>query len=163
MSFHSLTPIILQFDKTLAPLIGTLLIKIAQNKEDLENVLQTLQKDLPQNYFQTVLTQFSTLINKNDSCPFIQQLDVEQKLRLAEWFIKEKDRPLFVFDFLKENVFNQSGIDQERCQNLLRQIRQNQDLFLRQKAMEYTVPWKEDGGVGDNDDQNSGASDMDDS
>jgi len=154
--FRLLTPIILQFDKTLAPLIGTLLIKISQNKEDLEDVLKILQENLSENYFERILTEFSTLINKKDSCPFIQLLNVDEKLHLAQWFINEKHRPLFVFDLLKNYVFNQQGVNREQCQNLLRQIRQSENLFLRQQAMEYTVPWNEDGSVdNDNDDQMS--------
>jgi len=154
--FRLLTPIILQFDKTLAPLIGTLLTKISQNKEDLEDVLKILQENLSENYFERILTEFSTLINKKDSCPFIQLLNVDEKLHLAQWFINEKHRPLFVFDLLKDRVFNQQGVDREQCQNLLKQIRQSENLFLRQQAMEYTVPWNENGSVdNDNDDQMS--------
>jgi len=155
--FRSLTPIILQFDKTLAPQIGKLLIKISQNKEDLEDLLQILQENLSENYFQKIVTQLSILITNEDSCLFIQQLNVDEKLHLAQWFMKEKNRPSFVFDLLKNSVFNQSGVDRELCQDLLRQIRQSQDLYLRQKAMEYTVPWNEDGAVdgNDNDDQMS--------
>jgi len=166
-SFRSLTPIILQFDKTLAPQIGTLLIKISQNKEDLENVLKVLQESLTENYFEGILTQLSTLITKKDSCPFIQQLSVDEKLHLAQWFIKEKNWPLFVFDLLKNSVFNQSGVDRQICQDLIRQIRQSEDLYLRQQAMEYTVPWNEDGAVDNDDDddemsvsQGSSSSDM---
>jgi hypothetical protein len=155
--FRSLTPIILQFDKTLAPQIGKLLIKISQNKEDLEDLLQILQENLSENYFQRIVTQLSILITNEDSCLFIQQLNVDEKLHLAQWFMKEKNRPSFVFDLLKNGVFNQSGVDRELCQDLLRQIRQSQDLYLRQKAMEYTVPWNEDGDVDgkDDDDQMS--------
>jgi hypothetical protein len=154
--FRLLTAIILQFDKTLAPLIGTLLIKISQNKEDLEDVFKILEENLSENYFERILTEFATLINKKDSCPFIQLLNVDEKLHLAQWFINEKHRPLFVFDLLKDHVFNQQGVDREQCQNLLKQIRQSENLFLRQQAMEYTVPWNENGSVdNDNDDQMS--------
>jgi hypothetical protein len=142
--FRTLTKIIFQFDKTLSPQIGTLLIKISQNKEDLENILKIFQENLTENYFQRILTQFATLITNKDSCPFIQQLNLDQKLQLAQWFIKEKNRPLFVFDLLKNNVFNQSGVDRQICQDLIQQFRSNEDLFLRQQAMEYTVPWNED-------------------
>ena len=110
-SFRSLIPIVLQFDKTLAPLMAILLVKIAQNKEDLEQVLEVLQKDLPEDYFERILTQLSTLIREEDSCPFILQLNPDEKLELAQWFIKEKDRSLLVFDLLKNDVFNQPGID----------------------------------------------------
>jgi hypothetical protein len=142
--FRTLTKIIFQFDKTLSPQIGTLLIKISQNKEDLENILKIFQENLTENYFQRILTQFATLITNKDSCPFIQQLNLDQKLQLAQWFIKEKNRPLFVFDLLKNHVFNQSGVDRQICQDLIQQFRSNEDLFLRQQAMEYTVPWNED-------------------
>ena len=33
--------------------------------------------------------------------------------------LKQKNRPLFVFDFLKNQVFNQADVDREQCQNLL--------------------------------------------
>ncbi|CAF4944398.1 unnamed protein product, partial [Rotaria sp. Silwood1] len=67
---------------------------------------------------------------------------VNEKFDLARWFIKEKDQGLFVFDLLKNHVFNQSGVDREQCQNLLRQIRQSENLYLRQRALAYTVRWK---------------------
>jgi len=157
LSFRSITPIILQFDKTLAPALAKILVKIAQHKEDLEDILTNFQENLSEKYFERILIQVSSLINNEDSCPFIQQLNVDEKLHLAQWFMKEKNRPLLVFDLLKDHVFNQSGVDREQCQNLLRQMRENDNLFLRQQAMEYTVPWKEDGGIiGDNaDDQMS--------
>jgi hypothetical protein len=157
--FRSLTPIILQFDKTLSPLMGTLLIKIAQNKEDLEQILQILQENLSENYFQRVLTQLSTILSNRESCSFLQPLNLDEKLHFAQWFIEEKDRSLFVFDFLKTQVFNQTGVNREQSQNLLRKIRQNQNFFLRQQALEYTVPWIEDGIV-NNDDDDSSDSDM---
>jgi hypothetical protein len=147
LSFRSITPIILQFDKTLAPALAKILVKIAQNKEDLEDILTNFQENLSEKYFERILIQVSSLINNDDSCPFIQQLNVDEKLHLAQWFMKEKNRPLLVFDLLQIHVFKQSGVDREQCQNLLRQMRENDNLFLRQQAMEYTVPWKEDGGI----------------
>jgi hypothetical protein len=159
--FRSLNQIIMKFDKTLSPQIGTLLIKLSQNKEDLEDVLKFFQENLPENYFQGILTQLSTLITNKDSCPFVQQLNLDEKLQLAQWFIKEKDRPLFVFDLLKNHVFNQSGVNLQICQDLIRQFRTNQDLFLRQQAMEYTVPWNEDGNVDNDNEEMSVSGDSD--
>ncbi len=45
LSFRSLAPIVLQFDKTLAPLIDTLLIKIAQNRDDLQSMLMLFKEN----------------------------------------------------------------------------------------------------------------------
>jgi hypothetical protein len=45
LSFRSLAPIVLQFEKTLAPLIGTLLIKIAQNRDDLQSMLMLFKEN----------------------------------------------------------------------------------------------------------------------
>jgi hydroxymethylpyrimidine pyrophosphatase-like HAD family hydrolase len=73
---------------------------------------------------------------------FIQQLNVNEKLNLAQWFIKENDQGLFVFDVLKNHVLNQSQVDREQCQNLLQQMRQSENLFLRYQALGYTVRWK---------------------
>jgi hypothetical protein len=145
VSMRSITPIVLQFDKTLAPLLGTLLIKTTQSKEELEDVFSTLQGNLPEKYFERVLSHLSGAINGGDACPFIQQLSVDDKLEVARWFVEEKKRGLVAFDLLKDSVFDEAGVDREKCQNLLRQMRQSEDLFLRQQAMEYTVPWKEDG------------------
>ncbi len=147
LSFRSITLIILQFDKTFAPALAKILVRIAQNKEELEDILTNFQENLSEKYFERILIQVSSLINNEDSCPFIQQLNVDEKLHLAQWFMKEKNRPLLVFDLLRDHVFNQSGVDREQCQSLLRQMRENDNLFLRQQAMEYTVPWKEDGGI----------------
>ncbi|CAF3633173.1 unnamed protein product [Rotaria sp. Silwood1] len=141
-SFRSLALIILQFDKTFALIIGTLLIKIAQNRDDIESMLILLQETLSENYFENILIRLATVISNKYSCSFIQQLNVSEKLDLARWFIKEKDQGLFVFDLLKNHVFNQSGVDREQCQNLLRQIRQSENLYLRQRALAYTVRWK---------------------
>ncbi|CAF4091004.1 unnamed protein product, partial [Adineta steineri] len=155
LSFRSLAPVILQFDKTLSPQLAKLLIKITQNKEELEGVLQMFQENLPKNYFERILTDISSEINNSHSSFFIQQLSGDEKLEVAQWFIKEKNRTLFVFDFLKNHVFNDNGVDREKCQNLLREIRKSDDLYLRQQAMEYTVPWKEDGDIADDNDDMS--------
>ncbi|CAF4159623.1 unnamed protein product, partial [Rotaria sordida] len=132
-------------------LIGKLLIKIAQNKEDIEDILKILQENLSENYFERILTELSTCISKEDSCPFIQQLDVDEKLNLAQWFIKERTRPLLVFDLLINHVFNQAGVDREQCRNLLRHLRQCENLSVQEQAMSYIVPWEKDGGINDND------------
>ncbi|CAF3289844.1 unnamed protein product [Rotaria sp. Silwood2] len=142
LSFRSLAPILLQFDKTFAFLIGTLLIKIAQNRDDLESMLILFQENLSENYFESVLIRLAKVISNKHSRSFIEQLNVNEKLDLAQWFIKEKDQGLFVFDLLKIHVFNRSGVDREQCQNLLRQMRQSENLFLRQQALGYTVRWK---------------------
>ena len=55
-------------------------------------------------------------------CSFIEQLNVKEKLDWSQWFIETKNRPLFVFDFVKNQVFNQVDVDREQCQNLLRQF-----------------------------------------
>jgi hypothetical protein len=142
LSFRSFAPIIFQFDKTFALLIGTLLIKIAENREDLESMLILFQENLSENYFERILIQLATVLSNKYSYSFIQKLNINEKLDLAQWFIKEKDQGLFVFDLLKNHVFNRANIDREQCQNLLRQLRQSENLFLRQQALEYTVHWK---------------------
>lgn len=144
VSFRLLCPIILQFDKTVAPLLGKLLIKIAQNKEDIEDALKFLEENLSENYFERVLTNLATCIDETDSCPFLQQSNIDEKLSFAQWFLKEKNRPLFVFDLLKNHIFNQSGFNQEQCRNILQELRQSKDLFLKEQAMTYNVPWKEE-------------------
>ncbi|CAF4130497.1 unnamed protein product, partial [Rotaria sp. Silwood2] len=151
---RSLTLIVLQFDKTLAPLIGKLLIKIAQNKEDIDDGLRILQENLSENYFEKILTELSSIIDKEESCPFIQQLNVDEKLNLAQWFVKNRNQPLFVFDLLTNHVFNQSGVDREQCQHLLRHLRQSENLLVKEKAMSYTVPWVEDKDVSGDDQMN---------
>jgi hypothetical protein len=52
---------------------------------------------LPENYFQRNLIQFGTVITNKDSCPFIQQLNLDEKLQLAQWFIKEKKSTFICF------------------------------------------------------------------
>jgi hypothetical protein len=138
-SFRPFAQIILQFDKTFALLVAKLLIKIAQNKEDFEQTLTFLQENLSQFDFQGIIIELQSTFSDRDSCPFIQQLNMNQKLDLAQWLMEEKNRSLFVFDLLTNNVFNQSDVNQEQCQTLLRQIRQSENLLLRQKALEYRV------------------------
>ncbi|CAF3309553.1 unnamed protein product [Rotaria socialis] len=151
ISFRLLIPIIFQFDKTFAPFIGKLLIKLSQTKEDIEDGLKMLEENLPESYFERILIDLSIFINKTDSCPFIQQLNVDDKLNLAKWFMEEKNRPLFIFDLLKNHVFNQSGVDQQQCQNMIRNLRQSKNLFLQEQALTYIVPWKNDQLVSDDD------------
>ncbi len=81
------------------------------------------------------LTEFGTFILKQNSSPFIQQLNLEGKLDFVQWFI-QNNQTLFVWDLLKNQIFNHSNLDQ--------QIRSTDDLFLRQQAKKYTVPWNED-------------------
>ena len=141
-SFRSLANILLQFDKTFALLVGKLLIKIAQNRDDLQSMLFLLEENLTADYFERILTELGKSIAEKHSGTFIQNLNPQEKLQLAQWFIEEHDRGLFVFDLLKNHVFNQSKIDREQCQNLLRRMRQSENLVLRQSTMGYTVRWK---------------------
>ncbi|CAF1546615.1 unnamed protein product, partial [Adineta steineri] len=146
-AFHSITSIILQFDKTLAYDLSIILIEIAESKEDLEDILKNLEENLPKDYFERILTELSTFIVNSQSCCFIKELNGNEKLELAQWFIKEKKRILFVFNFLVKQVFYELNIDREEYKNLLRQMRQSDNLFIRREAMNYTVPWTEDGSL----------------
>ncbi|CAM2709425.1 unnamed protein product [Rotaria socialis] len=119
--------------------------------QDIEDGLKMLEENLPESYFERILIDLSIFINKTDSCPFIQQLNVDDKLNLAKWFMEEKNRPLFIFDLLKNHVFNQSGVDQQQCQNMIRNLRQSKNLFLQEQALTYIVPWKNDQLVSDDD------------
>ncbi|CAF1053155.1 unnamed protein product [Adineta ricciae] len=145
VSFRAITPIVFQFDKTLAPILGRLLMKTIENKEELEDLFKTLQENLPEKYFEFVLTQLASVIKDNNACAFIHQLDTNEKLQFARWFIKEKNRGLAMFELLKDTVFNQTDADRQQCQELLQQLRQCDNLYIRQQAMEYTVEWKEEG------------------
>ncbi|CAF3895413.1 unnamed protein product, partial [Adineta steineri] len=147
IAFRSITPIILQFDKTLAYDLSIILIGIAESKEDLEDILKNLEENLPKDYFERILTELSTFIVNSQSCCFIKELNGNEKLELAQWFIKEKKRILFVFNFLVKQVFYELNIDREECKNLLRHMRQSDNLFIRREAMNYTVPWTEDGSL----------------
>jgi hypothetical protein len=143
LSLRSFAPVILQFDKTFAVIIGMLLMKIARNRDDLESMLRLLEDNLSGNYFERVLTELTKVFsNKYSSCSFIRKLNVNEKFDLAKWFIEEKDQGLFVFDLLKNQVFNQTSVNREQCQNLLRQMRESENFVLRQQALEYTVHWK---------------------
>ncbi|CAF5091302.1 unnamed protein product, partial [Rotaria sp. Silwood1] len=114
---------------------------------DIEDGLKILQENLSEIYFERILTELSSFIHQDGSCHFIQHLSIDEKLNLAQWFIKEKNRPLLVFDLLTNHVFNQSAIDREQCQNLLRHLRQCQNLSVKEKAMSYIVPWRDDDGL----------------
>ena len=148
-AFRSLGPIVLQFDRTLGLEIGILLMKISHNQEELENALKFLEENLPEDFFRLLLIKLGELLSKKGSCSFIEQLSVHGKLELAQWFIKEKKRPLFVQYLLDDDLFHQFGDDRQVCQDLLRELRSSEDLFLRRNAMTYIVPWKEDGNADD--------------
>ncbi|CAF4051216.1 unnamed protein product [Adineta steineri] len=147
ITFRSITSIVLQFDKTLAYNLGIILIRAAENKEDLEDILKNLEENLPKDYFERILTELSDFITNRHSCSFIDELNANEKLELAQWFIKEKKRILFVFKFLLNLVFHELNVDREECKILLRQMRQSDNLFIRREAMNYTVPWTEDGSL----------------
>ncbi|CAF0913906.1 unnamed protein product [Adineta steineri] len=144
VEFQSITPVILQFDKTLAYDLARILIRIAKSKEDLEDILINLEQNFSKNCFENTLIELSSVIMNWESCPFIKQLNANEKLELGQWFIKEKNRTLFVFDLVKQ-VFHESNVDREECKSLLRQMRQSDNLCIRRQAMNYTVPWAEDG------------------
>ncbi|CAF4376538.1 unnamed protein product, partial [Adineta steineri] len=147
ITFRSITSIVLQFDKTLAYNLAIILIGIAESKEDLEDILKSLEENLPKDYFERILTELSDFITNRYSYSFIDELNANEKLELAQWFIKEKKRILFVFKFLLNLVFHELNVDREECKNLLRQMRQSDNLFIRREAMNYTVPWTEDGSL----------------
>ncbi|CAF3971219.1 unnamed protein product [Adineta steineri] len=139
LPLRSFAIMIFQFDKTFALLTGTLLINTAQNRDDLESMLVLFQENLSEYYYERIIEQLGNILYK--SCHFIQQLSAIERFDLAQWFINEKDQGLFVFALLKKNVFSQSGVDREQCQNLLRQLRKSENLLLRQQALGYTVNW----------------------
>ena len=134
---------ILLFDRTFASLLGTLFIRISKTKEEIEEFFQFFEKNLPSNYFRRLLTQFGTFFIKENSSPFLEQLNLQEKIQLVQWFI-EKNRILFIWDLLQEQILNQTNIDRQIAKNFIQQIRSTDDLFLRQQAMEYTVPWNQD-------------------
>ena len=141
-SFRPLAVVLLQFEKTFALLIGILLIKIAQHRDDLQSMLVLLEEHLSEDYFERIVMQLASELAKPYSGHFIQRLDAQEKLQLAQWFIEEHDRDLFVFNLLKNHVFNQSNDNREQYQYLLRRMRESQNFVLRQQALEYTVKWK---------------------
>jgi hypothetical protein len=117
---------------------------MAQSKEELEEVFSPLQANLPEKYFERVLTDLFPIFNPEYFCPFIGQLSVNDRLQLARWFIEEKKRTLVAFSLLKLCVFTQPGVDREQSRNLLQQMRQSDDLSLRQQTMADIVPWNEE-------------------
>ena len=142
LCFRSLALSILQCELTMAGLVGKLLLKLAQNRDDLEEILNSFQQHLPAVYFEHTLIRLASNLGANDdSCPFVQQLSTDEKFQLALWFIHTKNQPLFVFDLLKNQVFNKSSVDKQQCQVLLRQMKQNENLLLRQLVLEYKIPW----------------------
>lgn len=148
--FRSFALSLLQFEITMATLTGKLLMRLAQNKEDLEEILTVFQQYLPAVYFEHVTIELASILSTNDGpCRFVQQLSVEEKFQLALWFSTEKNRSLFVFDLLKTQIFNKTSVDKQQCQVLLRQMRQSENLLLRQRALQYKVPWRKDGTIND--------------
>ena len=140
-ALRSLIPKILRFDPTLSSRMAELAMRLVPNKEELQEVLGTFESKLSASSFDRLLNTLSTLVS-GDSCPcFIQTLNVDEKLRLAQWFTAQSNRELFVWDWLIKGVFDQSGVDRERCRQLLIKFRQSDNLFAREQALGYTVPW----------------------
>jgi len=152
LCFRSFARSILQFEITMATIVGKLLMKLAQSKEDLDEILTVFQQYLPTVYFEHVIIKLASTLNADDgSCPFIQQLSIEEKFEVALWFINERNQALFVFDLLKNEIFNKTSVDNQQCQFLLRQMRESKNLLLRQQALEYKVRWRKDGTINDDD------------
>lgn len=152
LCFRSFALSILQFETTMAMLAGRLLMKLAENKQDLEDILINFQQSLPTVYFEHTLLKLASNLSADDgSCSFVQQLSINEKFELALWFINEKNQPLFVFELLRDHVFNKASVNRQQCQVLLHQMRQSKNLLLRQQALEYTVPWKKNE-INNNDD-----------
>lgn len=138
----------LQFDSTLALAAGQIFIGLTTNREDLYAVLADLETRLPGSYYERILSQLGSELAKNNRlCPFISELSTDGKLELAQWLINEKHQELFVFNLLTEKIFTDSSVNREQCQALIRQMRQSNNLYVREKALEYTVVWREDGGI----------------
>ena len=143
LAFRCLPSMLLQFDRTLALLVGTFLIQIAVDRDDLQSMLNLLEENLSKDDFESVVIRLGSILPNTRAHSFLQQLTPNEKLNLAQWFIEEKDQGLFVFELLKKQVFSQKDADREQCQRLLRRLRESENLFLRQQALEYTVQWKQ--------------------
>ncbi|CAF3513550.1 unnamed protein product [Rotaria socialis] len=141
LALRAFAPIIIQLDKTLASYAGEILMKTAQNKEDMENQIKFLQENLPENFFEYLLMDLSHLLTYESTDYFISKMDIDEKVAFAEWFINEKNRPLFVYNFLTEYVFDHKDVNRQQCQKIIRSWRQSENLRLKQKAMDYCVPW----------------------
>ncbi|CAF2126601.1 unnamed protein product [Rotaria magnacalcarata] len=151
LALRAFAPIIIQLDKTLASYAGEILMKTAQNKEDMENQIKFLQENLPENFFEDLLMDLSDLLRYESTDYFISKMDIDEKLAFAEWFINEKNRPLFVYDFLTEYVFNHKDVNRQQCQQIIRSWRQSENLRLKQKSMSYCVPWDKNTPIDDKD------------
>ena len=141
-SIRCLGSTILEFDPTFAPLLSKLLFQIAETRDDLQSIFVLLRTNLPQDYFDNVLFDLSKYLSNESSCPFIQKLNINEKFDLARWFFHEKDYEILTFEFVKKQVFKQSGVDRDQCRDLLRQMRQSENLLVRQQTLQYVVPWK---------------------
>lgn len=98
LCFRSFALSILQFEITMAALVGKLLMKLAQNKENLEEILTIFQQYLPAVYFEYILIKLASNLSANDgSYPFIQQLSLDGKFQIALWFINEKKINHYLF------------------------------------------------------------------
>ncbi|CAF0893529.1 unnamed protein product [Didymodactylos carnosus] len=162
-SLHAIADLALRFDLTFAPIVGRILIGLAKNRTELNAVLVHLQEFLGDSYAQRLISKLGVQLGKTDRfCSFVEQLSGEEKLDLVEWFVREQHQESFVFDLLTKKVFLQANADRERCQLLLRQLRQSRHLDVRQKALKYTVAWNEDDGpINDGDDEMDVSSDSD--
>lgn len=138
----------LKFDLTLASFVGQLLIGLATNKEDLYEVLTCLEKCLPNSYAERIIDQLGSQLSSDAKfSPFINHLNCDEKLALVQWFVQEKHQESFVFRLFTEKVLGDASVDREQCQNLLRQFRQSTNFYVRENALQYTVPWNEDGSM----------------
>ena len=156
--------IFFRFDPTFSSLLAQLALRIATNKEELEEFLQYFESQLPKEFFQRILMLSAEEICSKENRSFVQQLQPSEQVQFVQWFAVEKRRPLFVFDLLTKTLCLQAKDHREACRDLLRQMRLSDDFILRERAMTYTVPWNDqstnDGEEIDQSDSESSASEM---
>ena len=141
--FRSLIDLFFRFDRTLAPCLAELALCTSANKEELEEYLQYFERQLSKEFFQHISVLLAEQMASKENRSFVQQLQMNEKVQLVQWFAVEKHRPLFVFDLLTKTLFPEAHEYRQICQDLLRSMRLSEDFLLRKRAMTFTVPWNE--------------------
>ncbi|CAF1336353.1 unnamed protein product [Didymodactylos carnosus] len=140
------------YNKTLATSIGILLLNsMTGSQDELVDMIKFLKVHLSNEFYLFhVLRELSLYV---EQAPFINEINLEQKLTICYDLIKSDDLYyiMLIFGYFKSNILSQESIDKEKCRELLRLVRTHDNLVLNEMAMQCQCTWKAE----DNDDRST--------
>ncbi|CAF0896335.1 unnamed protein product [Didymodactylos carnosus] len=133
---------VLKYNKALAKRTGELLLNLVNSKnikQDLIAIIEFFKQYLTNETYRTkVLDGLSRLV---EDAPFIEELNIDQKLSLCQDLITSDDQSsyqtLLIFDYFTSHVLSEQSVNKDKCRELLRQVRASENMVVNEKAMSY--------------------------